>query len=946
MNRKVISVVTAFLLLTCFLCAKSCSVEIRTIGGLRVHNLDTGFNYTTIQEAIDDSNTTDGNTIFAEAGTYYEHVVVNKELTLRGESQDTTVIDGNGTGTVVELGANATLENFNIRHGEYGVRIYDYSINPVYTGNTVKNNRIDDNLYGALLLRGCANNTVINNIIFNNTLFGIHIWSSGNNAIANNTVMSNGHGIDFYANSNDNVLRNNNMTGNDYNFGLILRGDTENSLNNPYRPGIVNDVDASNTVDGKPIYYWIDRTNEEVPSDAGYVWLNNCTNITINGCSLSKNLQGILLAYTNETSITNNTVADNVYGIQVGFCSNGNTINSNELNANLNGVYLGDLSRFTTMRNTNITGGRMNFGVSPDLSRDARSFSDLINDIDISNTVDGKPIVYWINQHSLQVPQNAGYVLLLNSTGIRVEGLNLSRNVQNIFLLGSNDTLIANNSIADSVYGIDIEHYGWVDFDTSTYYRFDAFNTTITGNILADNSVGLRIQSDNSTITGNTLLRNPLGIRLAGTSNSVVSKNVVVLSDLNATYVPYDLYVFYYPEMPTERSIELNQLEIGGIFVGGQQNTVSINDVISSAIPISMVDMIGGNRGSGNRVFHNNFVNNTQRALGDSRARNYWDDEYPSGGNYWSDYTGTDLDMDGIGDSMYFISSGNQDNYPLMGMYHTYDVPPSLESGLTVDAVSNSTISDFSVWRIIAVPVINSTSAMLAALNVSTGMRFIRFNVTGQSGTGFLRVSIPKALISPPYTILTNNFLSPVYYNESSGDNGTHRWVYIAYPQPSTEVVEIWGQTDTTSPWIANVTQQPDKNSVYPDDNVEVYASISDSQSGVKRVILNVTINNETPFSIEMTNLTGETYNATIPPFPDSTNVTYVIIVEDNVGNNITTQEMGYTYQYQVMPEFASLIILPLFMFATLMAAIFYKRENIGTRVPNRLARRFADAAN
>jgi hypothetical protein len=33
-------------------------------------------------------------------------------------------------------------------------------------------------------------------------------------------------------------------------------------------------------------------------------------------------------------------------------------------------------------------------------------------------------------------------------------------------------------------------------------------------------------------------------------------------------------------------------------------------------------------------------------------------------------------------------------------------------------------------------------------------------------------------------------------------------------------------------------------------------------------------------------------------------------------------------------------------MFATLMAAIFYKRENIGTRVPNRLARRFADAAN
>jgi parallel beta-helix repeat protein len=123
-------------------------------------------------------------------------------------------------------------------------------------------------------------------------------------------------------------------------------------------------------------------------------------------------------------------------GIYIDRSLKANISDNNVIDSNL-GIYLYASSNIV-LRSNNMTTNCYNFGVYGD------NLQGYVHDIDTSNVVDGKPLIYWVNQTCKQPPANSGYVAVVNSTGITLRDLALSRNWQAVLFAYSTNSNIKN----------------------------------------------------------------------------------------------------------------------------------------------------------------------------------------------------------------------------------------------------------------------------------------------------------------------------------------------------------------------------------------------------------------------------------------------------------------------------------------------------------------------
>ena len=199
-------------------------------------------NYSKIQDAIDNASSGDTIFVYKESSPYYENIIIKQDnIKLIGEEKQSTIIDGNGIGHVIDINSNnTTLEKFTIQHsGSVEEFEFDSGIHVNYMSNNINitENIIIDNQHG-IFFDGCQNSVISKNIILRNIEGIIMYGDARNNVIYQNKIENNRNAIHEAFTRYSHIISNNiaNNTG----VGIICSVTTyhitekNNFINNSY----------------------------------------------------------------------------------------------------------------------------------------------------------------------------------------------------------------------------------------------------------------------------------------------------------------------------------------------------------------------------------------------------------------------------------------------------------------------------------------------------------------------------------------------------------------------------------------------------------------------------------------------------------------------------------------------------------------------------------------
>jgi parallel beta-helix repeat protein len=187
-----------------------------------------GIRYNSIQQAIDASK--DNDTIYVYDGTYYENLIINTSINLKGENKENTIIDGNQSNDTIRIDAdNVSIQGFKITHaGSTYSSIRDAGIEINSDNNSISECNITLNGYYGIVIYFAKDNYIFNNIFDRNTE-SIYGYKSTNNIIESNIITNNAkYGMYLFSDSNSNFIKNNIFSYNDN--GARIKSSRKNNV--------------------------------------------------------------------------------------------------------------------------------------------------------------------------------------------------------------------------------------------------------------------------------------------------------------------------------------------------------------------------------------------------------------------------------------------------------------------------------------------------------------------------------------------------------------------------------------------------------------------------------------------------------------------------------------------------------------------------------------------